>query len=334
MTNPDLGPRSSSDNAFKARARLHQSRFRLQVLGHQAYRGYGSRLTPDAALAGENFFHRWPGVMDAVEKRFGVADKKLCWDMLASDHIPFNFFIPMRSQPWAHELVRDWVGPTAAKITGIEIEWAPAPAANFLDDSTSFDAYITYDAQDGTRGAIGIETKFTEGPYSWGAAEKLRMSQDDSPYLRVNRESGAYVDGAVEKLRTPKLKQLWRNQLLGEAMLQRRVVGADRPDRRPRVRARAVRPLRADRHPHGDRHHRRRPRDRRPLPDDARSRSARRHVRGARHQLRCKPATAFAWLARVVRAGGAPRAAVCAMTRRGSAPPPTFGTASTSRRAR
>jgi hypothetical protein len=226
MTTPDLGPAVASDNAFKARARLHQSCFRAEVLGHPSYRGYGSRLEKEAALAGDNFYRRWPGMLDAVNGRVGVSDKKLCWDMLASDHIPYNFFIPMREQSWAIELVRGWVGPSASKVTAIEIEWAPEPAADYLRDNTSFDAYVAYETADGKRGAIGIETKFTEGPYSWGKTEHAQMHDDGSRYLNVTRTSKAFVEDALVQLRTPKLKQLWRNQLLGEAMRQRGDVDA------------------------------------------------------------------------------------------------------------
>ncbi len=39
--------------------------------------------------------------------------------------------------------------------------------------------------------------------------------------IRSTRRSKLYVDGALSALRTPELKQLWRNQLLGETLLQR-----------------------------------------------------------------------------------------------------------------
>jgi hypothetical protein len=130
----------------------------------------------------------------------------------------------MREQPWATDLLRTWVGDHVSRVTGIHIEWAPTPASSSLDDNTSFDAYITYDTSKGTRGALGIETKFTEGPYSWGATEKQRMFDESSAYVRLTRSSKLYSADALDKLRTPKLKQLWRNQLLGEAMKQRALV--------------------------------------------------------------------------------------------------------------
>lgn len=193
------------------------------MLGQSEYRDYGNRLTTDAALAGKNFY-RWPGLIETVKSRFGVGDKKLYWDMLASDHIPFNLFVPLRDQSWFLDLVRGWVGMRAGKLTGMEIEWAPSPNQHFLNDNTSFDAYITYETTDYKLGAIGIETKYTEGPYSWGAAERQRMFDDASLYVVVTRASGMYVDHALAALRTRRLKQVWRNHLLGAAMVQRGLV--------------------------------------------------------------------------------------------------------------
>jgi len=46
------------------------------------------------------------------------------------------------------------------------------------------------------------------------------MFDEASHYLRVTRASGLYKDDALDALRTLPLKQLWRNHLLGEAMIQ------------------------------------------------------------------------------------------------------------------
>ncbi|HLK92772.1 MAG TPA: hypothetical protein VKZ18_22965 [Polyangia bacterium] len=215
----DLGSQYRLDDDFKRRARLHQSRFRVTTLGLPACRGYGNRLSAADAIAGKNFY-RWPGMLAAVERRFGLSDTKLTFDMLRSEHIPFNFFVPLKEHPAMIALAREWCGVQVAEIISVEIEWAPAPKARFLDDNTSFDAYVEYRAADGVRGAIGIEVKFTERAYPWGKTERRRMFDDQSRYLAVHRASGVYGAGGLDLLRTPRFKQLWRNQLLGEAMLQ------------------------------------------------------------------------------------------------------------------
>ncbi len=215
----DLGPQYRLDHDFKRRARLHQSRFRAMTLGLLECRGYGNRLCSTDALAGKNFYP-WPGMLAAIERRYGLADTKLRFDMLRSEHIPFNFFVPLREHPAMIPLAREWSGVEVAGILSVEIEWAPQPKARFLDDNTSFDAYVEYRAKDGALGAIGVEVKFTEREYPWGKTERTRMFDDRSKYRIVHEASGIYGASGLEFLRTPRFKQLWRNQLLGEAMLQ------------------------------------------------------------------------------------------------------------------
>lgn len=220
----NIGPQYRLDDEFKRRARLHQSKFRAMTLGLPECRDYGNRLCTADALAGKNFYP-WPGMLPAIEGRYGLADTKLSFDMLRSEHIPFNFFIPLREHAAMIALAQEWSGVEVAQILSVEIEWAPKPKALFLDDNTSFDAYVAYGAKNGARGAIGVEVKFTEREYPWGKTERTRMFDDRSSYLRVHEASGIYGPGSLELLRTPRFKQLWRNQLLGEAMLQCRELG-------------------------------------------------------------------------------------------------------------
>ena len=223
MTASSFGPQYLPDDDFKRRARLHQSRYRVEQLGASEFREYGNRLSTADALAGRNFC-AWPGMMDAVAKRFPLEDKKLYFDMLASDHIPFNLFIPLKGHAATIPLVSNWANVDVSEIETIEIEWAPAPKNQFLDDSTSFDAYIAYRTRDGSLGAVGVEVKFTEREYSWGTTERARMFDPNSHYNVVHQASQLYAPNSLQYLQTPRLKQLWRNQLLGESMLQHRAL--------------------------------------------------------------------------------------------------------------
>jgi hypothetical protein len=164
-------------------------------------------------------------MLAAIERRYRLADTKLSFDMLRSEHIPFKFFVPLRDHAAMIPLAREWSGVEVAEILSVKIEWAPQPKALFLDDNTSFDAYVDYRAKDGTRGALGVEVKFTEREYPWGKTERTRMFDDRSRYHLVHGASGIYGAGGLELLRTPRFKQLWRNHLLGEAMLQRPELG-------------------------------------------------------------------------------------------------------------
>ncbi len=222
-----FGPQYRGDDEFKTRARLHQSRFRVEELKVLNYNEYGNRLAPEDATAGKNFYPS-SGVIEAVRDRYELADTALCRDMLRSEHIPFNLFAPLRGQAWTPKLIAKWLGHEVAEVTEIAVEWAPEPKDAYLDDHTSFDTYITYVAADGTRGALGIEVKYTEREYPWGKTERARMFDEESLYLRAHRASGLYRADVLDSLRTPRFKQLWRNQLLGEAMLQKAEAGIER----------------------------------------------------------------------------------------------------------
>lgn len=100
MAAPDHGRLCATDDDFKARARRHQSLLRIAA-GSTAYAEYGSRLTPADAIAGHNFHVGWDGLFEAVQARYPLnrtRPQKLYWDMLASDNVPFNFFLPLRDE--------------------------------------------------------------------------------------------------------------------------------------------------------------------------------------------------------------------------------------------
>jgi len=88
-----------------------------------------------------------------------------------------------------------------------------------LDDNTSFDIYIDYKNGEEICG-LGIEVKYTEKSYPFGKTEKERMWDDKSLYNQLSKNSGVYKKEALHKLRTTKLKQAWRNHLLGIKLLE------------------------------------------------------------------------------------------------------------------
>ena len=166
-------------------------------------------------------------MLAAVEERFGRKDSPLWYDMLSSGHVPFNLFVPLRGKPWSRKLLGSWLGRSVAEVTKLVVEWAPKPKSGYLDDNTSFDTYVECLLDDGRRASLGIEVKYTEGAYSWGKNERPRMFDESSLYHQVHRRAGLYVNDALDALRTRKLKQLWRNQLLGESLLQKTDLGID-----------------------------------------------------------------------------------------------------------
>lgn len=89
---PETGPQYKKDDPFKARARLHQSKFRAEIL-QVAYDEYGNRLCDKDA---KNLLNYYPELncREVLRQRYPGYSKKRDADMLRSEHIPFNLLAP------------------------------------------------------------------------------------------------------------------------------------------------------------------------------------------------------------------------------------------------
>jgi hypothetical protein len=96
-----------------------------------------------------------------------------------------------------------------------------------LDDRTSFDAIIKYKHTDNQIGILGIEVKYTEHGYALkkGSKEEKDIKKLESKYWLTTQNSNLFVKGVEQKLIHDNFRQIWRNQLLGESIKQKDVVG-------------------------------------------------------------------------------------------------------------
>jgi len=206
-------------SGFLRRARLHQSVFRAKYL-NLPFDTYGNYLTKEDGEKGENFYDGF-GIFDAV-KKYRKYNKPLYSNMLRSEHIPFNFFIPLdKDRNYCKNIIADILKSSITSIDKIEIEYAPKPKEKYLNDGTSFDTYIEYTNSDRTKGMIGIEVKYTEKEYKLKVNSKQEKDINDkcSPYFSVTNNCGLYKLNAIGFLSTDKFRQVWRNHILGESIL-------------------------------------------------------------------------------------------------------------------
>jgi hypothetical protein len=141
--------------------------------------------------------------------------------MLRSEHIPFNLFVPLCAESaFGARLLGEVLELDIGQLRELRIEYAPEPREEYLDDNTCFDAFFRYTNRDGESHALGIEVKYTERSYPYGEREKRRMEDPRSRYNQVAQKARIFRAGADRELRKPLLKQIWRNQLLGESMMQ------------------------------------------------------------------------------------------------------------------
>ncbi len=146
--------------------------------------------------------------------------------MLRSEHIPYNLFHPIAKQNDDNpELVsaffQELFGVQIDSITQIRIEYSSYIHRKvLLNDNTSFDAYIEANHKDKVIG-FGIEVKYTEKSYPYGKTErKQTFDNPNSPYNQLTESSGIYIGETIDKLKSTKLKQFWRNHLLGIRLVE------------------------------------------------------------------------------------------------------------------
>lgn len=220
------GPQYWHDDEFKKIARLHQSKYRAEVL-QVGFNEYGNRLTDEDAKALKAYYPEL-GVRKALRERYSNYSSMRDADLLRSEHIPFNFFAPLINDfALCRELVDSAFGISLDKVDTVKIEYAPKPRKRYLNDSTSFDTYIR-GLRKGNQVGIGIEVKYTEQAYSLkkGSPEELAVNDPTSAYWTLTRSSGVFAEPGNSILGGDPLRQVWRNHLLGLSMIEKGDVDA------------------------------------------------------------------------------------------------------------
>jgi hypothetical protein len=213
---------------FKKVAKQHQVNYREKNISSD-YNTYLTWLTDDAGKSGKNFFDGF-SIFHEVQQRYPKFYVDLYSDMLRSEHIPFNLFIPFRHDlTFCKNVFNEFLGGCIKSVdkqsiiydgNNIKIEFAPSPKEDYLNDRTSFDTYIEYTHQDDTKGIICIEVKYTEKEYPLkaGSTQEKTINDKSSKYYSVSKDCGLYEESSMEILLTDIFRQVWRNQLLAESI--------------------------------------------------------------------------------------------------------------------
>ena len=218
------GKKYRYDDEFKAKARAHQFAFRENELNDFFdEKNPQVILSPDAAKQGLIFCDIYRELIKSKVKSF--KSSVLFSNMLRSEHIPYNIFIPLEEDlDAAVMLFNEIIGEGILKINHIRIEFAgDADKSEYLNDGTSFDTFIEYVSSDGSIGGIGIEVKYTENSYPIGVKEKQDIENLDGLYYQITKKSQWYNSILDTRLfiKANHLRQIWRNHILGYSMLCR-----------------------------------------------------------------------------------------------------------------
>lgn len=144
-------------------------------------------------------------------------------NILRSEHIAYNVFYPLEKQRQANasslnKLIQAIVNLPVDSVDSIRVEFAGIKhKSEYLDDYTSFDTFIEFTSNQ-EKCALGIEIKYTEKSYPYTAKEKKWLYEEQSEYIQLANRSGYFNDAFSQSLKTKKLKQPFRNHLLGIKM--------------------------------------------------------------------------------------------------------------------
>jgi hypothetical protein len=219
-----VGPQSDRDAPAARRHRFHQSWYRAFVLGLPVGTGpqqnatsfYGNMLRAEDAATGSNFLT--DEIHEIAERRItegGTVEPFRCrHNMLSSQPMCFNLVGPLQSRPaLAAAVVKTVTGrDVEVEDDGVRLEDSPG----HLDDNTGLDASIRYRTSEGRRGVLGIETKLTER-----FSPKVYDLDSKPAYRRYSEANPAPFDRSrLDQLTDARWNQLWRNQLLCEAIAE------------------------------------------------------------------------------------------------------------------
>ena len=216
-----LEPQSKSDNDLQKKMRLHQSWWRAFVLAEeQGYHPINKRdkignCILNGEQTGANFIDDY--ALKAAKEVLSSRDQKsrgmiqadrLYNNLLSSQPLCFNFFGRLKyNRSLATKIISQFF-PGVKEITHIHFEYAPNASKN--GDNSAHDIALEFISNEGKRGLIGLECKYTE-PFSPTVYQK---DEYELLYKKYEAFSASYSD-----LTHTRYNQLFRNQLIIESAL-------------------------------------------------------------------------------------------------------------------
>ena len=184
----------------------------------------GSRLPPDYAReTGANFLTA--AALEAARARTSLKereqsfDRQGLWaDLLSSAGMSFNLFGDLAADvELADRAVHTWWPDAPGTVS--EVRFAHSPGrldVAYIGNLSAFDVAIVLDLDDGTKGILGLVTKYHE----WTKTE-IPKPQNLWRYLEVAERSGAFLPGATDGVSgRSDLWEPWLTHLLLLSMLQ------------------------------------------------------------------------------------------------------------------
>ena len=232
----DRVPGDPETSAFRRRARLHQALWRegrgLEIgsepmrpkPGHPG-RPLGSRIAVDAARESQaNLLNE--DIRRAVRHRLAnpqphqtLYEDRLYCDLLSSMPMCFNLFgVLQADREMADRAVHAWWPDVPGRVCAVRFEWSPGRLlpGQYLENRSAFDVAFEIELEDGSRGILGVETKYHEN------CKREKAPNDDRcrRYAEVTSRSAVMSPEAMVTILGTDLQQLWLDHLLALSMPQ------------------------------------------------------------------------------------------------------------------
>jgi len=231
-----FGPIPKNKNEIK-RVRVHQGWWRLNVLNKVAGQHpikkddtvvcntmYNGETTGANFLTKNTFKIVQQTLAERTEKDGGkIEETRLFNNLLSSQPLCFNFFAELEyDKRLGLQVLQSW-WPNITKLNKVLFEYSSL--INYTKDGSAFD--IAFDVQFGRkRGFIGLECKYTD-TFSYKPQKKDAVFYGDvenknyHTYTEIfNSNKQAFKANYFDFVKSKKYNQLFRNQLMAEAMLK------------------------------------------------------------------------------------------------------------------
>jgi len=144
------------------------------------------------------------------------ADRLWC-DLLSSMPMCFNLFGELFNDlVLADRAVHAWWPDVPGRVSAVRFEWSPGRAlkGEYLQNRSAFDVAFELVLDDGSRGVLGVETKYHEDckREKEPSIDRLRR------YRKVSTSRGLLSPNAVKKIIGTDLQQIWLDHLLAASM--------------------------------------------------------------------------------------------------------------------
>jgi len=217
-----IGP-IPAENGFKHRMRVHQGWWRAFVLAERPgeYPNKKSAVICNTILNGQTSQNNFlsPKISEAVrltilerqqDSSGIVEEERLFNNLLSSQPLCFNFFGEFKTDVDFALQVLHQFWPALTGVNKVIFEFAPPE--NYTGDNSAFDVAFEGEIEHQI-GLIGLECKYTD---------TFSATVYDKPHYRhiFERSRENVFAASYDAFKSAKFNQLFRNQLIAEALLQ------------------------------------------------------------------------------------------------------------------